>query len=90
MTRVVTCADVRHKEEHEWHHLESAPDYRTCPDLSTVEEEDGWCCEMAPGGGCLYSGGGMGNGIRYTVRRKGDGLGAWDGDDFEGARRGEE
>jgi hypothetical protein len=79
MTRVSTCSTIRHKEEHEWHHLESAPDYRTCPDLKTEEEVDGGCCEMAPGSTCLY----IGKNTMYKARRKGDGKGRWDGDDFE-------
>jgi hypothetical protein len=70
---------IRHKEEHEWHHLESASDYRACPDLKTEEEVDGGCCEMAPGGTCLY----LGRNTIHKARRKGDGKGRWDGDDFE-------
>jgi hypothetical protein len=79
MTRVATCEYIRHKEEHEWHHLEPAPDYRTCPDLKTKDEVDGGCCEMGPAGTCLW----VGSRTTYRVREPGDGKGRWDGDDFE-------
>ena len=79
MTRVTTCEYIRHKEEYEWHHLESAPDYRTCPDLKQEDEVDKGCCEMAPGGTCLW----VENRTMYEVREPGDGKGGWDGDDFE-------
>jgi len=81
MTRVSTCATIRHKEEHEWHHLEHAPDYRSCPFLKTVKEEDGGCCEMAPGGGCLYA--------RANPKYKAGKSGGkrWDGDGFSGKKR---
>jgi len=80
MTRVKNCPPIRHKEEHEWHHLESAPDYRSCPDLKLVEEEDGGCCEMKPGGGCLYARGMQ----KYKAGKKGKGW--WDGGDVSGRK----
>lgn len=83
MTRVSVCETIRHKEEHEWHHLESAPDYRSCPALRAVEEVDGGCCEMAPRGTCPY----VGKRTMFTAREPGDGKGQWDGDDFEPPRR---
>jgi hypothetical protein len=79
MTRVTTCEHNHHKEEHAWHHLESVPDYRACPDLKQEDEVDEGCCEMGPGGTCLW----VENRTMYKVREPGDGKGRWDGDDFE-------
>lgn len=70
---------MQHKEDHAWLHLEPAPDHRDCNDLETVDEDDVGCCEMASGGTCPYAGGKT----MYTSGRKGDGVGKWQGDDFE-------
>jgi len=82
MTRVDTCYSIKHKEEHEWHHLESAPDYRSCPNLKTFEEVDRGCCEMGSGETCPY----VGEKTMFTARTPGDGKGRWDEDDFERPR----
>jgi hypothetical protein len=86
MTRVSTCSIIRQKKEHEWRQLESAPNFRTCPDLKMEEEVDGGCCEMAPGGTCLY----VGKSTLHRVTKKGDGKRRWDADDFERVIKGRE
>jgi hypothetical protein len=79
MTRIDTCRSIQHKEEHEWHHLEHAPDFRDCSNLKIFEEVGGGSCQMAPDGTCPFAGGET----MLTERAPGDGKGRWDGDDFE-------